>query len=180
MGFVLLGVFAWNAIAIQGAVMQMVAHGFSTAALFMMAGALQQRLHTRDLGRMGGLWAAAPRMGALTLFFVVASLGMPGLGNFVGEILVLLGTFQVSPMLAAGAALGIVIAAVYSLSLMQRSFQGRPAAALVAMPDFGPRELAVQLPLAAGLVWLGLFPQVVLTLSADSASRLVALLGGLQ
>lgn len=180
MGFVLLGVFAWNAIAIQGAVMQMVAHGFSTAALFMMAGALQQRLHTRDMGRMGGLWAAAPRMGALTLFFVVASLGMPGLGNFVGEILVLLGTFQVSPMLAAGAALGIVIAAVYSLSLMQRSFQGRPAAALVAMPDFGPRELAVQLPLAAGLVWLGLFPQVVLTLSADSASRLVALLGGLQ
>ncbi len=86
--------------------MQMVAHGFSTAALFMMAGALQQRLHTREMGKMGGLWAKAPRMGALTMFFVVASLGMPGLGNFVGEILVLIGTFQVRPWLAFAAALG--------------------------------------------------------------------------
>jgi len=84
MGFVLLGVFAANQVALQGAVMQMIAHGFSTAALFMMAGALQQRLHTRDMRKMGGLWMRAPRMGDLTLFFVVASLGIPGLGNFVG------------------------------------------------------------------------------------------------
>ena len=180
MGFVLLGVFAWNALAIQGAVMQMVAHGLSTAALFMMAGALQQRLHTREMGQMGGLWAKAPRMGALTLFFVIASLGMPGLGNFVGEILVLLGTFQVRPWLAFVAALGMVVAAVYALQLMQRSFQGRGDPAGVAIADFGARELVVQLPLAAGLVWLGLFPQTVLDLSADSASRLTALLGALQ
>jgi NADH-quinone oxidoreductase subunit M len=179
MGFVLLGVFAWNALAIQGAVMQMVAHGFSTAALFMMAGALQQRLHTREMGQMGGLWGKAPRMGALTLFFVIASLGMPGLGNFVGEILVLFGTFQVRPWLAFAAALGMVVAAVYALYLMQRSFQGRSNEG-VAMTDFGARELAVQLPLAVGLVWLGLFPQTVLNLSADSASRLTALLGALQ
>jgi NADH-quinone oxidoreductase subunit M len=180
MGFVLLGVFAWNALAIQGAVMQMVAHGLSTAALFMMAGALQQRLHTREMGQMGGLWAKAPRMGALTLFFVIASLGMPGLGNFVGEILVLLGTFQVRPWLAFVAALGMVVAAVYALQLMQRSFQGRGDPVGVAIADFGARELVVQLPLAAGLVWLGLFPQTVLDLSADSASRLTALLGALQ
>jgi NADH-quinone oxidoreductase subunit M len=180
MGFVLLGVFAWNALAIQGAVMQMVAHGFSTAALFMMAGALQQRLHTREMGQMGGLWEKAPRMGALTLFFVVASLGMPGLGNFVGEILVLLGTFQVRPSLAFVAALGMVVAAVYALYLMQRSFQGRGDPARVTMADFGARELAVQLPLLVGLVWLGLFPQTVLDLSADSASRVTALLGALQ
>ena len=180
MGFVLLGVFAWNALAIQGAVMQMVAHGFSTAALFMMAGALQQRLHTREMGQMGGLWARLPRMGALTMFFVIASLGMPGLGNFIGEILVLLGTFQVRPWLAFAAALGMVIAAVYALYLMQRSFQGRAAAAHGAMVDFGARELAVQVPLAVGLVWLGLFPQTVLDLSADTAARLTALLGALQ
>jgi NADH-quinone oxidoreductase subunit M len=180
MGFVLLGVFAWNALAIQGAVMQMVAHGFSTAALFMMAGALQQRLHTREMGQMGGLWAQAPRMGALTLFFVIASLGMPGLGNFVGEILVLLGAFQVWPMLAFVAALGMVVAAVYALYLMQRSFQGRADPARAAIADFGARDLAVQLPLVAGLVWLGLFPQTVLDLSADSAARLTALLGALQ
>ena len=180
MGFVLLGVFAWNALAIQGAVMQMVAHGFSTAALFMMAGALQQRLHTREMGQMGGLWAQAPRMGALTLFFVIASLGMPGLGNFVGEILVLLGAFQVWPWLAFVAALGMVVAAVYALYLMQRSFQGRGDPSRAAIADFGARDLAVQLPLVAGLVWLGLFPQTVLDLSADSASRLTALLGALQ
>jgi NADH-quinone oxidoreductase subunit M len=181
MGFVLLGVFAWNALAIQGAVMQMVAHGFSTAALFMMAGALQQRLHTREMGQMGGLWAEGlPRMGALTMFFVIASLGMPGLGNFIGEILVLLGTFQVRPWLAFAAALGMVIAAVYALYLMQRSFQGRAATAHGAMVDFGARELAVQVPLALGLVWLGLFPQTVLDLSADTAARLTALLGALQ
>ena len=157
----------------------MVAHGFSTAALFMMAGAIQQRLHTRDMDRMGGLWAKVPRMGALTLFFVVASLGMPGLGNFVGEILVLIGAFQVSPRLALAAAMGIVIAAVYSLHLMQRSFQGSARASFAPMADFGARELAVQLPLVAGLVWLGLFPQAVLDLSADTAARLTALLGAL-
>jgi len=81
MGFVLLGVFAWNMLALQGAVMQMVAHGFSTAALFMIAGALQQRLHTRDMNQMSGLWHHMPRMGAVALFFVLASLGLPGLGN---------------------------------------------------------------------------------------------------
>ena len=94
MGFILLGVYAFNEIAMQGAVITMVAHGFSTAALFMLAGALQQRLHTREMSKMGGLWVRAPRMGAMTLFFVVASVGMPGLGNFVGEFLALLGAFQ--------------------------------------------------------------------------------------
>ena len=180
MGFVLLGVFAWNALAIQGAVMQMVAHGFSTAALFMMAGALQERLHTREMGQMGGLWMKAPRMGALTLFFVVASLGMPGLGNFVGEILVLIGTFQVRPWLAFVAALGLIVAAVYALYLMQRSFQGRSNEAIGTVRDFGLRELAVQVPLAIGLVWLGLFPQAVFDLSSDAAARLTSLIGAMQ
>ncbi|HEY6598778.1 MAG TPA: NADH-quinone oxidoreductase subunit M, partial [Pseudomonadales bacterium] len=84
------------------------------------------------------------------------------------------------PWLAFAAALGMVVAAVYALYLMQRSFQGRPAAAHGPMADFGARELAVQVPLAVGLVWLGLFPQTVLDLSADTAARLTALLGALQ
>ena len=91
MGFVLLGLYAWNSLALQGAVMQMVAHGVSTAALFMLAGALQHRLHTRDMHQMGGLWHNMPRMGACALFFAIASLGLPGLGNFVAEFLILLG-----------------------------------------------------------------------------------------
>src|SRR5262249_50840513 len=114
-----------------------------------------------------------------TMFFVIASLGMPGLGNFIGEILVLIGAFQVRPWLAFAAALGIVVAAVYSLYLMQRSFQGRGDPAL-SMPDFGLRELSVQVPLAVGFVCLAFFPRAFFALSADPATRLTALLGGLQ
>ena len=113
-------------LALQGAVMQMVAHGFSTAALFMIAGSLQERLHTRDMREMGGLWQNMPRMGAVAMFFVVASLGLPGLGNFVAEFLVLLGLFQVDRWLTVIAALGLITGAAYSLLLMQRSFQGEP------------------------------------------------------
>ncbi len=172
MGFVLLGVFAWNTIAVQGAVVQMVAHGFSTAALFMMAGALQQRLHTREMGQMGGLWLKAPRMGAVALFFVAASLGMPGLGNFVGEFMVLVGAFQVDVPLTIAAAIGIIIAAVYALSLMQRSFQGEPNPAVEAMPDFGFRELSVMILMMVALVWLGIYPEILLNLSAPVVAQL--------
>ncbi|MCY4214510.1 MAG: NADH-quinone oxidoreductase subunit M [Gammaproteobacteria bacterium] len=172
MGFVLLGVFAWNTVAVQGAVVQMVAHGFSTAALFMMAGALQQRLHTREMGQMGGLWLKAPRMGAVALFFVAASLGMPGLGNFVGEFMVLVGAFQVDVPLTIAAAIGIIIAAVYALSLMQRSFQGEPNPAVAAMPDFGFRELSVMILMMVALVWLGVYPETLLNLSAPVVAQL--------
>lgn len=186
MGFVLLGVFAWNQVAVQGAVVQMVAHGFSTAALFMMAGALQERLHTRALSRMGGLWRQAPRMGAVTLFFVVASLGMPGLGNFVGEFMVLLGAFQVDVGVTVIAAVGLVVAAAYALLLLQRSFQGRPQGGPpgypqahpvpgrsqspgsgdgLAMRDFGAREMVIMALLMVALVGLGLYPQPLLDLS---------------
>jgi len=186
MGFVLLGVFAWNQVAVQGAVVQMVAHGFSTAALFMMAGALQERLHTRDLARMGGLWGRAPRMGAVTLFFVVASLGMPGLGNFVGEFMVLVGAFQVNVELTVLAAMGLVVAAAYALLLMQRSFQGSPGGSPGAahggsgvLQDFGAREMAVMLVLAAALLGLGVYPQPLLDLSGPVLESLGAGRGAL-
>jgi NADH-quinone oxidoreductase subunit M len=163
MGFVLLGLYAWNTLALQGAVFQMVAHGVSTAALFMMAGALQHRLHTRDMNRMGGLWHQAPRMGACAMFFAVASLGLPGLGNFVAEFLVLLGLFAVQPWLTAVAALGLITAAVYSLWMMQKAFQGTPDKQQV-MHDFGTREMATMFAMVAALVWLGVYPQPVLDL----------------
>ena len=164
MGFVLLGLYAWNSLAVQGAVMQMVAHGVSTAALFMMAGALQQRLHTRDMDRMGGLWQNMPRMGACAMFFALASLGLPGLGNFVAEFLVLVGLFQVSPMFTLIAALGLITAAVYSLAMMQRTFQGKPDEQR-QLEDFGGREMAAMATMIVALVWLGLHPQPVLDLA---------------
>jgi NADH-quinone oxidoreductase subunit M len=163
MGFVLLGLYAWNTLALQGAVFQMVAHGVSTAALFMMAGALQQRLRTRDMGRMGGLWDQAPRMGACAMFFAVASLGLPGLGNFVAEFLVLAGLFAVQPWFTAAACLGLITAAVYSLWLIQRTFHGAPNPQR-SMEDFGGREMATMFAMMATLLWLGIHPQPVLDL----------------
>jgi len=177
MGFVLLGLYAWNQLALQGAVMQMVAHGVSTAALFMLAGALQHRLHTRDMGRMGGLWHQAPRMGACAMFFAVASLGLPGLGNFVAEFLVLLGLFAVHPWLTVIAALGLITAAIYSLWLMQQAFQGHPDEQR-EMADFDVREMAAMAAMIVALIWLGLYPQPVLDLAQPVLDSLQAITRG--
>jgi NADH-quinone oxidoreductase subunit M len=160
MGFVLIGIFAWRELTLQGSVMQMVAHGLSTAALFMIAGALQYRLHTRNMSKMGGLWKDMPRMGAIAMFFIVASLGMPGLGNFVGEFMILLGTFQVDIPLTILAALGIIGAAVYSLIAMQKVFQG-PAESTRNISDFDFREVSTMVLMMLGLIYLGVHPQPV-------------------
>ena len=109
MGFVTLGVYAWNEQALQGAVMTMLAHGLSAAALFMLAGGLQHRIHTRNMGDMGGLWTQVPRMAIMAVFFSVAALGMPGLGNFVGEFLVLLGAFQTNIPATVIASFGLIL-----------------------------------------------------------------------
>ena len=162
MGFILVGVYAFEELGMQGAIVTMIAHGFSTAALFMMAGSLQERLHSREMSDMGGLWIRAPRMGAMTLFFVVASVGMPGLGNFIGEFLVLLGAFRSNVILTVLATIGIVVAAVYGLSLMQRSFQGTPNPAVEQMRDYGFREMSAMVAMIIALVWLGCYPEPVL------------------
>ena len=172
MGFILLGVYAFNEQGMQGAIVTMIAHGFSTAALFMMAGAIQQRLHTREMTRMGGLWAHAPRMGVMTMFFVVASVGMPGLGNFVGEFLALIGAFQANVPLTVAATLGIVVAAVYGLYLLQRSFQGAPNPNVETMRDFGFLEMSVMVLMMIGLLWVGVYPQPLLDMSAATIASL--------
>ena len=172
MGFILVGVYAFNELGMQGAIVTMIAHGFSTAALFMMAGALQERLHTREMSKMGGLWVKAPRMGSMTMFFVIASVGMPGLGNFIGEFLVLIGAFKVNVPLTVLATIGIVVAAVYGLSLMQRSFQGEPNPQVATMQDFGFRELSVYAVMIVALVWIGVYPQHVLDLAEPTLAAM--------
>jgi NADH-quinone oxidoreductase subunit M len=165
LGFVLVGIFAWNTLALRGAVMQMVCHGLSTGALFILVGSLQDRIGTRDMGRMGGLWAVAPRMGAVAMFFAMASLGLPGLGNFVAEFLVLLGSWQASIALTSIAAVGLVAATVYALWLMQAVFHG-PLRRAFTFADLGVREMAVMVAMMLALVWLGLFPQSVLDVTS--------------
>ncbi len=124
MGFVLLGVFAWNELALQGVILQIVCHAFSTGGLFMMVGALEERLGTRDLGKMGGLWASIPRFGGVSMVLAMAALGLPALGNFVAEFLILLGTYRVSPPAAIVASVGLVLATIYALWMIQRVFHG--------------------------------------------------------
>ncbi len=158
LGFVLVGIYAGNEPGRQGAILQMVCHGLSTGALFILAGALQGRMHTRDMDRMGGLWDVCPRMGAAGLFFALASLGLPGLGNFVAEFLVLLGAWRVSVPVAAVSALGLVAATIYALEIIQRAFHGRNVRGWT-FPDFRVRELAVMAVMAALLLWIGLYPK---------------------
>ena len=161
MGFVLLAIFAWNTLALQGAVLEIVCHAFSTGALFAIVGLLQERLHTRDMDKMGGLWLTAPRLGAMALVFALASLGLPVLGNFVAEFLILVGTWRVSEPATVLAAFGLVAATVYSLWIVQRVFQGRETPAAV-MPDLTLREAGMLAAMAAPLLWLGVYPQPIL------------------
>ncbi|TXH03108.1 MAG: NADH-quinone oxidoreductase subunit M [Nevskiaceae bacterium] len=168
MGFVLIGIYAGTTQALQGVVVQMIAHGISAGALFILCGEIYERLHTRDLRKMGGLWARFPYLPPIALFFSVASLGLPGLGNFVGEFLILLGTFKINIAVTLFAASGLVLAAVYSLILVQRAFHGAPKEDQHKLDDLSRRELALMLSLMAALLWLGLFPQTVLDTSLAS------------
>jgi len=160
MGFVMLAVFTGSTLALQGAVVQIVSHGLSTGALFVLVGILQERLGTRDMDRMGGLWATAPRMGAMAMAFALASLGLPGLGNFVGEILILLGAWPVAPVLTALAALGLVAATVYALWMIQQTFHGADGKKR-RMDDLSLRETAALTAMLAALLWLGCYPRPV-------------------
>ncbi len=160
MGFVLLGVFSWNMWGLQGAVMQMICHGIATGALFIIAGMLHERIHTRDIRRMSGFWTQAPRMGGVAMIFAMASLGLPGLGNFVAELLVLVGVYQASVPVAAIAALGLVAATIYSLWIVQRVFHG-PDSETMRVADLSPRESLTMGSLIAVIVWLGIYPQPV-------------------
>jgi NADH-quinone oxidoreductase subunit M len=161
MGFVLLGIFAGNEIALEGAVIQMVSHGISTGALFIMAGLLQERMHTREIAQMGGLWETMPSLSGAGLVFAMASLGLPGLGDFVGEFLVLLGAYRANVSLTVVATLGLLAATLYGLRLGQSAFQG-PNPHHWKLPDMSFREWAILGPMMICLLWLGLYPQPVL------------------
>jgi NADH-quinone oxidoreductase subunit M len=167
MGFVLLGVFAWNGLALQGTVLQMLCHGISTGGLFILAGLLQERTGTRDIERMAGLWPSAPNMGGIAMVFAMASLGLPGLGNFVAEFLVLTGVFQKNMFIAVIAAAGLVAATVYALRMIQKVFYGRPSEEFKP-EDLSVREMSVAVVMITLLLFLGLHPQPVLNTAAPA------------
>jgi len=165
MGFVLLGCFAFNIYALQGAIMQMLAHGISTSALFVLVGMIQHRYHTRDLNQLGGLWINLPKLSAFGLFFGIASLGMPGLGNFVAEFLILVGSFEQYPTITVIAASGLILAAVYSLLLIYKTFFGqikRPYDSKIS--DTNTKEWITLISMCFILIYLGLHPQPIFDL----------------
>ncbi len=160
MGFVLLGLYAGNEIALQGAIMQMLSHGVATGALFVLAGSIQERCRTRELERLGGLWETVPRLSGFTLVFALGALGLPGMGNFIGEFLCLLGTYLVHPALAVIGSVGFVLSVVYALRLLQLSVYG-PNVHVWKVADLAPREMITLGGLAAVTFGLGLYPSLV-------------------
>jgi NADH-quinone oxidoreductase subunit M len=159
LGFVMLGLFTLNQQGLVGGLIQMINHGLSTGALFLMVGMIYERRHTRLIAEFGGLWKVIPAFSALFLVVVLSSLGLPGLNGFVGEFLVLVGAFQVSPWLAAVATTGIIFAAVYLLWMYQRVVFGEVTReANARLSDLSPREWAVLVPVLLFIVWIGVYP----------------------
>ncbi len=164
LGFVVLGTFALTAQGIGGAVLQMVNHGLSTGALFLIVGYLYERRHTRLLADYGGLWKVVPLLGTLTLIVALSSMGLPGLNGFVGEFTILAGTFNsgvlASPFYAGAAALGVILAAVYLLVMYEKVFLGPVTHEENRnLPDLNLRELLILVPILLVIFWIGLYPR---------------------
>jgi len=171
LGFVLLGIFVWNKLALEGALITIIAHGISTGALFVLVGALQERIHTREMDRTGGLWQTIPRLSGAAMFFVMASIGLPGLGDFVGEFLILLGTYKVSVGLTVAAAIGVLFSTLYGLKFIQRALHGSNNHHW-ELHDLFAREVVIIAPMILILLWLGLFPQPVLNTFTATMDKL--------
>ena len=188
LGFVMLGLFALNAQGIQGSILQMVNHGLSTGALFLLVGIIYEQTHTRELKVYGGLWKITPVFGTIMLIVALSSMGLPGLNGFVGEFTILLGAWGAGMNGAYGsvwyaglAALGVIMAAVYILFMFQRMFLG-PQGPIVEetrehghpLRDMNWREIATLVPLLIFIFWIGLYPAPFFNLMAPAVGKLTA------
>jgi NADH-quinone oxidoreductase subunit M len=187
LGFVMLGLFALNAQGIQGGILQMINHGLSTGALFLLVGMIYEQTHTRELKVYGGLWKITPIFGTIMLIVSLSSMGLPGLNGFVGEFTILLGAFGSkvlgSPWYAGLAALGVILAAVYILYMFQKMFLG-PEGPIVeevrqhghAVRDLNWREIVTLVPVLVFIIWIGLYPAPFFNLMAPSVDKLLGAL----
>jgi NADH-quinone oxidoreductase subunit M len=176
LGFVVLGIAAMNMQGVQGAVYQMLNHGVSTGGLFLIVGMLSDRRHTRLIAEYGGLKKVTPHLVAAFLIVTLSSIGLPGLNGFVGEFLILLGAFRWNPRLAAFAATGVILSAVYMLWMFQRVNYGtvtKPENE--TLPDLQPREWAVIVPIVAMTIVMGVVPNLFLAPIAPAVERTLAL-----
>ena len=181
LGFVVLGIFALNQQGLQGAILQMVNHGLSTGALFLLVGMLYERRHTRLLENFGGLWKVVPVMGGLALVTMLSSVGLPGLNGFVGEFNILLGAFSSeaigSPWFAGVATLGVILAAVYLFFMFQKLFLGPVTHdENQKLKDVSPREVLILAPILIMAFWIGLYPKPFFMLMAPAVEKLTAII----
>jgi len=187
LGFVMLGLFALNAQGIQGSILQMINHGLSTGALFLLVGMIYEQTHTREMAVYGGLWKITPVFGSIMLIVSLSSMGLPGLNGFVGEFTILLGAFGSqaigSPWFAGVAALGVIMAAIYILTMFQKMFLG-PEGSIVeevkkhghALRDLNWREIVTMVPLLVFIFWIGLYPRPFFELMAPAVEKLLTVL----
>jgi len=179
LGFVMLGLFALNAQGISGAILQMVNHGLSTGALFLLIGMVYEQTHTREIKVYGGLWKIMPVFGTIMLISALSSMGLPGLNGFVGEFTILLGAFGSkaigSPWYAGISAIGVIMAAIYILYMFQKMFLG-PAGEITRahnLRDLNWREILTVAPLLAFMFWIGLYPAPFFNLMAPAVEKLL-------
>ncbi len=174
LGFIVLGTFAFTSQAITGAVMQMVNHGVSTGALFLMVGMIYERRHTRQIAELKGIQAVAPIFAAAFMIVMLSSIGVPGLNGFVGEYLILIGSFLSARWWVVVASGGVILAALYMLWAYQRVFHGEPDDANRSFPELKLKEAAVLLPLIGIMVFTGVYPKPMLDTIEPSVERLIA------
>jgi NADH-quinone oxidoreductase subunit M len=174
LGFVMLGIWSVTVIGVQGALMVMISHGISTGALFLLIGMIYERRHTRLIDAYGGIARVVPLFSLILMIVALSSIGLPGLNGFVGEFLVLLGSFEAYPWATGIATTGVIFAAAYLLWALQRMiFNPLDKPENEGLTDLTRRELVVLVPLVAGIVWLGLFPGPVLRRMEPATRRYV-------
>jgi NADH-quinone oxidoreductase subunit M len=179
LGFVMLGLFAFNTPGVSGSIYQMLNHGLSTGGLFLIVGVLYGRRHTRAIADFGGLWKQMPNFSVAFLVVLLSSIGLPGLNGFVGEFLILLGAFGVNHLVAAVGTLGIILGAVYMLWMFQRVMFGPlDNEENHHLPDLTRREIAVLVPLIAMIVFMGVYPQPFLRRMEPAVEAFVARVHG--
>jgi NADH-quinone oxidoreductase subunit M len=173
LGFIVLGTFALTTQGIEGGILQMVNHGISTGALFLLVGMIYERRHTREIAALKGLQKAAPILAGVFMVVMLSSVGLPGLNGFAGEFLILVGSFLTRRWWTVAAAVGVILAAVYLLWAYQRVFHGEPDEDNASTPDLNWREGLVMAPLLALIVFLGVYPKPVLDRMEPSVDKLV-------
>jgi NADH-quinone oxidoreductase subunit M len=174
MGFVTIGIYIMNMQGVQGSIFQMLSHGIVSAALFLCVGVVYDRMHTREIDAYGGLVHRMPRYAFVFMFFTLASVGLPGLSGFVGEFLVLLGTFKVNTWVAFLATTGLILGAAYALWLYRKIIFGElTKVSLKAILDMNSREVVVFLPLLLITLWMGIYPNSFLDPMAPAVDKLI-------